>query len=68
MLSSVTKEKGIETPGQGRAFAYCPPDLDCQVESDPKRASSAPCTGETPCDGPRGKKRSDMSLLLFVVR
>ena len=36
MLSSVTKEKGIETPGQGRAFAYCPPDLDCQVESDPK--------------------------------
>ena len=36
MLSSVRKEKGIETPGQGRAFAYCPPDLDCQVESDPK--------------------------------
>ena len=68
MLSSVRKEKGIETPGQGRAFAYCPPDLDRQVESDPNRASSAPCTGETPCDGPRGKKRSDMGLLLFVVR
>ena len=29
------KIEGIETPGKGRAFAYCPPDLDRQVESDP---------------------------------
>ena len=25
----------IETPGQGRAFASCPPDLERQVEGDP---------------------------------
>ena len=67
MLSKCEKRKGIETPGQGRAFAYCPPDLDRQVESDPNRVSSAPCTGETPCDGPGDKKRSDLNLLLFVV-
>ena len=62
------KTEGIKTSGQGRAFSYCPPDLDRQVESDPKRVSSASCTEETPCDEPRDRNEYDVNLLLFVVR
>ena len=38
-VSKHGKIEEIETPGQGGAFAYCPPDLDRQVErSDPNRS------------------------------
>ena len=69
MLSSVTKQKEIDTPGQGRAFAYCPPDLDRQVESDPTRVLSMSCTEETPCSESKDNNlQYNMNLLLFVVR